>query len=395
MKGSKALKAMTMKNSLGVFFDSSNKIDEEENQVDKAIPIQYKDEVERKLEEIHSQIEMIGLVCDRRMALSYDEYQNSIKSNKAQLWEDLSKLNFKLIEFKKQNTKEDFVQKLKADLKNISQQVHLKDKELDSNTKIYDKLSKKVKELKEEKDFLTQEIKNSRYYNQYLLSKLKELEEADPQIIYNEWLEHNKPILEKKVVEKDNNSDNENYENQLNMSEITNMLDEEGNPTEKSKKLEYYIDKNLDIMENKMSEIQTKLNTKYYRLSLLEKFNNPILQTLNEKTKEQFDKLQKKKISKLTSQEIFFKEAKFETQRSMSFGTNYSKPTHFMKNFLKKNKNLFENTQSIPHNNQMNQIDISKGMLHKRDRREIIKEFLDNLDIKKYVYDLLYKVNSN
>jgi len=64
------------------------------------------------------------------MDRSKDDYNNVIKSKKAQHLDELTKLKFKKIEAEKQNTREDFLSKLKVDLVNIKAQVSDKDREL-------------------------------------------------------------------------------------------------------------------------------------------------------------------------------------------------------------------------------------------------------------------------
>jgi hypothetical protein len=89
-----------------------------------------KDDIELRLKEIDSKIEDLGKICDKKKQKSYEDYNNVLKSNKSQFLDELTKLNFKLIETIKQNTREDFLQKLKKDLSNIKNQVYEKDKEL-------------------------------------------------------------------------------------------------------------------------------------------------------------------------------------------------------------------------------------------------------------------------
>ena len=89
-----------------------------------------KEEIERRLKEIDSRIEDIGKICDKKKQKSYEDYNNVLKSNKSQFLDELTKLNFKLIETIKQNTREDFLQKLRKDLNSIKNQVYEKDKEL-------------------------------------------------------------------------------------------------------------------------------------------------------------------------------------------------------------------------------------------------------------------------
>jgi hypothetical protein len=91
-----------------------------------------KEDIERKLKEIDGKIEDIGRICDKKKQKSYEDYNNVLKSNKSQFMDELTKLNFKLIEAMKMNTREDFLNKIKKDLSMIKNQVYEKDKELQS-----------------------------------------------------------------------------------------------------------------------------------------------------------------------------------------------------------------------------------------------------------------------
>ncbi len=92
--------------------------------------------IENQIQDIDSKIEDIGRICDKKKQKSYEEYNNILKSSKSQYLDELTKLNFKLMEAIKQNTREDFLQKLKKDLGMIKNQVYEKDKELQRTTYI-------------------------------------------------------------------------------------------------------------------------------------------------------------------------------------------------------------------------------------------------------------------
>ena len=91
-----------------------------------------KEDIERKIKDIDNKIEDVGKICDSKKLKSFEEYNNVLKSNKSQILDELTKLNFKLIEAVKQNTREDFLNKLQKDLALIKGNVSDKDKELQS-----------------------------------------------------------------------------------------------------------------------------------------------------------------------------------------------------------------------------------------------------------------------
>ena len=101
----------------------------EQINLDNLSPID-REEIDRRLKEIDYKIEDLGKICDKKKQKSYEDYNNILKSNKSQFLDELTKLNFKLIETIKLNTREDFLQKLRKDLNAIKNQVYEKDKEL-------------------------------------------------------------------------------------------------------------------------------------------------------------------------------------------------------------------------------------------------------------------------
>lgn len=337
--------------------------EEDEYQFSSNVPTHYVDDLDRKMKDINLQIELIGKICDTKMAQSYEEYHNTIKSSKAQLWDDLTKLNFKLIEYKKQNTKEDYISKLKADLKSITQQVQQKDKELTKNSKMLEELETKINSIDEERNFLAKEIKNSKYYNQYLKAKLKQLEETDPSKVYEELQQgqQKQPDSTKKPFEIKNLQSPVNHDSDSDVDDqITAIASNPSDKKKKVEKLEHYIEKNKDIIDNKLNEVEGKLNLKYKRLNLLENFKNPILHVLYSKTVNYITKMNESKNCKIQSKDIFFRKENPSVTNSANLSPNES--------------NLFQGVN-----------------LHKRDKREIVKDFLSDEITKKIVYNILYK----
>lgn len=354
-------------NQLSHKLSSMKQPDDEENNNahdNENVPSQYKDDIDKRINDIQLQIELIGKICDTKMAQSYDEYHNTIKSSKAQLWDDLTKLNFKLIEYKKQNTKEDYINKLKTDLKVITQQVQTKDKELTKNEKLYEELEEKVNQLNEERGFLNKELKNSSYYNKYLKTKLNHLENMSPEEVFKEY--ESKDIIENSrniELNKDysnNNSENESDDEYKNLNSRNNNNKE---TTFKAEKLEYYLSKNKDIIDNKIYEVESKLDSKYKKLNSLEKFKNPTLQVLFEKTLIHIEKIKEDKLNKISNKNIFFENSKKDS-------------------LIINNSSIIENS-SIP--------TIDSSLLHNRDKREIVKEFLSDEMTKRIIYSIIYK----
>lgn len=232
--------------------------------------------IENRLKEIENTIEDIGKICDIKKQKSFEDYNNVLKSNKSQFLDELTKLKLKLMESIKQNTREDFLHKLKRELNTIKNQVYDKDKELQGNNKTLYKLENKYNLIKEERNFLNKEIKNAKQYNHYLQSRLKELENAS-------------------TVIKD--------VSYINTSMIVNKVSLSPPNEKEVAKLDAFFKQNENLLVNKINQEEKTLNDKISKYKLHQTFDNPILNVLKNKVKEYELNLINGKIS---NQEIFF-----------------------------------------------------------------------------------------
>jgi hypothetical protein len=249
-----------------------------------------RDDLENKLYEIDFKIDEIGKLCDSKKQRSYEDCTNVIKTNKSKELEELSRLNFILLETIKQNTKEDYLNGLKKDVGSMKQQVDNKDKELsENNAKLYT-IENKINYLKDEKKYLKKELKNSKTYNMYLKSRLKELELSPPKVETSHH--HNHPV-------------NTTSREQLNISKPVMTLPTSSNK-DVSEKLELYLKRNENILLNKISVEERIYQDRIATLKNLELFNNPILEILASKVKEyQMSTAQ----SKITNEDVFFSDS--------------------------------------------------------------------------------------
>jgi hypothetical protein len=245
-----------------------------------------KNEIERKLKEIDCKIEDIGKICDKKKLKSYEDYNNVLKSNKAQFLDELTKLNFKLMEAVKQNTREDFLKKLRKDLGLIKNQVYDKDKELQANNNKLYSIENRLNVLQEEKEFYNKEIKNAKQYNQFLKAKLKELEEGG----------------EFKTMPQNERSFNNTSNIMKTPFSPQDLETAKLNTKENSEKLEIYFKRNEEILLQKIMAEERQIKDKYVKYKKLETFNNPVLEMLAEKVKEYEVNL----LNKVSNQEVFF-----------------------------------------------------------------------------------------
>jgi hypothetical protein len=114
---------------------------------------------------------------------------------------------------------------------------------------------------------------------------------------------------------------------------------------------------------SKIRNYEKKLRDKYEELKILESFSNPINQILVQKIKDyQINVLN----SKISNQDVFFNNEK-ETKKVFLVLIKFNKSN--------KNKSFT----------------ISDNNLNKNDKKEIIKSFLEDEEVKKYIYEMLYE----
>jgi hypothetical protein len=99
------------------------------NSLETLIPAD-REELDVLIRDIDTKIEEIGKLCDKKKEKTYEDYKNVLKHQKSQLNEDLAKLRQKLIETSNLNNKDEMLNKIKRELRNLKNQVFEKDKEL-------------------------------------------------------------------------------------------------------------------------------------------------------------------------------------------------------------------------------------------------------------------------
>ena len=308
-----------------------------------------KENIEKKLKEISANIEVIGKICDRKKKRSYEEYNSVLNSNKAMIEEELSKIRFKLVDALKNSTSEDLLKKLQKDFTNKKNQVYDTDKDLQIQYKILNENEHKINKLKEENKFLNQEIQNSQDYQYYLLNRLKECEEN----------QKNKQNIEINISD-------QNQMNKSLVSQEKNLLEFSQNLNNIRRneimKLEKYFRKTEEMILQKLNFEEKMQKDKFNTYQSMKNFGNPIIEKLGNKIKEYQNNQENQMLKKVSSQEIFFNHFNYDIKE----GT-------ITKNQLTSFKNI-----SL------------EQKLNKKDIRNIIKSFLEDEEIKHYIYNALY-----
>lgn len=323
--------------------DSYRYKDNKEDQIKIDDYVHGKELIEKKLREINENIEVIGKICDRKKQRSYEEYNNVLNSNKAMIEEELSKIRFKLVDALKNSTREDLLKKLQRDFTAKKSQVYDTDREIQNKTKILYDYEHKINKLKEENRFLNQEIKNSHEYQLYLQNKKRELDE-----------------ITKNRQNSFTNIDTSIQANPNNKSQNINNNDRKGE-TEKLKK---YFEKNEEMIKNKLNLEDRIQKEKYTKYKSLTNFKNPVQEILRNKIKKYQINQVNQITEKVTNQEIFF---------NLNESKDYSKSRLSQSNLTTlKNKN-------------------NEKKLSNKDKKEIVKMFLEDEEMKQIIFTFLYE----
>jgi hypothetical protein len=243
-------------------------------------------------------------------------------------------------------------------------------KVFDSN-KSLEKLNKylfeqenKLNALKQDYIFLDKEINNSEEYNKYLKNKLKDLEE-DQKFKQSAYLNVNNSSpstfslgltnRQISVINKEKSTFGQSQEKRNSEQSISGTEDANAN------KLRNYFNKNENMIRQKLYLEEKKQKEKEANYNSLANFKNSVQDILRNKIKSYENKQFNMMTEKVSNQEIFFN--KSTDIKDASF-------TRSQINELK-NKSLFTKLNNF-------------------DKKEIVKSFLEDIEIKRIIYSYLY-----
>ena len=323
-----------------------------------------KEVIEQKLKEIYINIERIGKLCDKKKKTSFQEYNSVMNYNKNKLNEDLNKYKAKLMSMLKNSSREGDIRKLQEEFMSKKLQVFDSNKNLEKLNKTLFDQENKLNSLKQDYLFLEKEISNSEEYNKYLKNKLKDLEE-DQKFKQSAYLNINNSSpstfslgltnRQISVINKEKSTFGQSQEKRN--SEQTVSGTDEAN----ANKLRNYFNKNENMIRQKLFLEEKKQKEKEINYNSLANFKNNVQDILRNKIKSYENKQFNMMTEKVSNQEIFFnksidiKEATFNRSQIYEL----------------KNKSLF-------------------SKLNNFDKKEIVKSFLEDVEIKRIIYSYLY-----
>ena len=374
----------------------------------KYLDIQMQDSIKQQLEGIDEEVEKLGKVCDNLYKQSYEEYKNILDKER----EDLDKNVKKYIS----NLKDNLIglrNRINYDYKGKYREVNSKlnklVEELKITTKQSAKLQYKKEDLQEDCLFYEKQIEDMKDMNIYLKYKLKLFlgdikEEENNEGKINEV---NKSISTENSNRINNNINNNRYADNSNENFKDNKIEEKNKnytnkEDEKNEEDKLYITATKNLYSNKKKRkkfdeveyLNSKLeleevqllnyihHEKYKNVKLAEIYNNMYLKTKNP----YFNNLKELIEEKQTT----------NTSKSLEKSSNES----IMGNNRSVFSSIYNSTKSMSNSPPLNDKkrfytpeNPGPGYITRKENKEIILDFLENLEVKKAIYKLMYGDN--
>ena len=337
-----------------IFSNAFNK--ENEDTYDKLDDYIYgKNILEEKLKDIHINIEKIGKLCDRKKKSSFEEYNCVLNYNKNKLNEDLNKYRNKLIYMLKNSSREDVIRKLQEDFMFKKIKVFNLNKSLEKLNKTLYEHENKINSLKQDYIFLEKEIKNSEEYNNYLKNKIKELED-DQKFKQSSYININNSSHSSVSLGRGNKEKSTFAQSERKKSDGATQAG-----MDDADRLRNYFNKVENMIKQKLSYEEKKEKEKNFSYNSMMNFKNYIIEIFRNKIKIYEEKKVSELTEKVSNQDIFFNKSK------------ESKDSTFTRSQINelKNKSLFTKLNNL-------------------DKKEIVKSFLEDIEIKRTIYSYLY-----
>ena len=374
----------------------------------KYLDIQMQDSIKQQLEGIDEEVEKLGKVCDNLYKQSYEEYKNILDKER----EDLDKNVKKYISNLKDNLiglRNRINYDYKGQYREVNSKLNKLVEELKITTKQSVKLQYKKDDLQEDCLFYEKQIEDMKDMNIYLKYKLKLFlgdikEEENNEGNINEV---NKSISTENSNRINNNINNNRYADNSNENFKDNKIEEKNKnytnkEDEKNEEDKLYITATKNLYSNKKKRkkfdeveyLNSKLeleevqllnyihHEKYKNVKLAEIYNNMYLKTKNP----YFNNLKELIEEKQTT----------NTSKSLEKSSNES----IMGNNRSVFSSIYNSTKSMSNSPPLNDKkrfytpeNPGPGYITRKENKEIILDFLENLEVKKAIYKLMYGDN--
>ena len=338
--------------------------------IDGYVDIAMSQELNKKLNIINEQIEDVGKLCDKKKKDSYEEFKELINYERQQLNQGIkdaiNELKYKLKEY---HEKANFDHKGK--FKEVNIKLNNCINTLDKDIKYNSNLQCKYNELEEDNNFYQKQVENMRDMNYYLKLKLKILKDSEEKN-KSEQLDKNIISTNNNVTTNENSNFNSNILSKINNNEETLLITTTGNAYKKTK--EY-----LDIKEHIEKDLKFKMNF------IIERIKKDILNT-------------KKENEKLTEsfKEIYYKNNNIYMDVLKNCINDIKNRSNIEDEYIYNKNNSYNSENYFSGNNSSTAYGSknisSHGFMDKVMKKEIMLKYLENENVKKFIYKYLYEV---
>ena len=363
----------------------------QDTDIDRYVDVQMNEKIKEQLRDIDDQIEAIGKVCDDQYKKSYNMLKNILDKESEKIDTGIknyiSNLRGQLLNFK---TRLNFDYKGKYN--EISKRLNATVEKLKKNNEEKAKLEDKFNVLNEDEQFYERQLDNLKDMNIYLKYKLKLLlKDYDALNNYNmgynqsqEEANENNNVEDKKDNEEPQNVGQPRPDNYFitGLNEYEERNDSPDNNINENQENGYNNQGNLKFSDEQILKVYSRLN--YIRGKLYNNIENENIEYSN--LKQVFDKLYFKTNNIYMN---ILKNTHNEQKLNNSSTTGNNNNSSMTNNNQSTLPSIYQSTNSSK-NVSKRSYKPKEGYMTKKHNKDLIIKFLENDEIKKIIYKMLY-----
>jgi hypothetical protein len=358
---------------------------DQDTDIDRYVDVQMNEKIKEQLRDIDDQIEVVGKVCDNQYKKSYNMLKNILdkESEKidASIKNYISNLREQLVNFK---TRLNF--DYKGKYSEISKQLNSTVEKLKKNNEEKNKLQDRFNVLNEDEQFYQRQLDNLKDMNIYLKYKLKLLlKDYDALNNYNLGYNQNQEEGEDKKENEEppgenrpqNNVDQHRPDNYF-ITGLNEYEERDDSPSNDNN----YNQENGKFSNEQIQKVYSRLN--YIRGKLYNNIENENIEYSN--LKQVFDKLYYKTNNIYMN---ILKNTHNEQKLNNSSTTGNNNNSSMTNNNQSTLPSIYQSTNSSK-NISKRSYKPKEGYMTKKQNKDLIIKFLENDEIKKIIYKMLY-----
>ena len=368
----------------------------QDTDIDRYVDVQMNEKIKEQLRDIDDQIEVIGKVCDNQYKKSYNMLKNILDKESEKIDTGIknyiSNLREQLVNFK---TRLNF--DYKGKYTEISKQLNNTVEKLKKNKEEKTNLENKFNVLNEDEQFYQRQLDNLKDMNIYLKYKLKLLlKDYDALNNYNLGYQNQEDAKENNEDNKDNEEPPDENRPQNNVVQqrpdnyfITGLneyeeRDDSPNDNNINQENGYNLNNqpNGKFSDEQIQKVYSRLN--YIRGKLYNNIENENIEYSN--LKQVFDKLYFKTNNIYMN---ILKNTHNEQKLNNSSTTGNNNNSSITNNNQSTLPSIYQSTNSSS-NVSKRSYKPKEGYMTKKQNKDIIIKFLENDEIKKIIYKMLY-----